>query len=106
MCMTHVLNKMLTIQLIIQKKVEGIFFYKGAKGCYDRIISGVALACLKWIGYSSNSVRMRGLLWEKVEHHIPTGYGVSDKTYSSTLEKLFYGIGKRGVYISNSMGIT
>jgi hypothetical protein len=72
-------NKLLTIQLIIQKKVEGIVFDNDAKGCYDRIISGIALACLKRIGYSSNSVRMLGLLWAQLEHHISTGYVVSEK---------------------------
>jgi hypothetical protein len=55
-CMTPLLNKLLTIKIIIQKKVEGVVFNNDAKGYYDRIISGIALACLKWIGYSSNSV--------------------------------------------------
>jgi hypothetical protein len=55
-CMTPVLNKLLTIQILIQKKVEGTVFDNYAKGCYNRIISGIALACLKRIGYSSNSV--------------------------------------------------
>jgi hypothetical protein len=31
-----------------------------------------------------------------LEHHIETGYGVSDNAYSSTLEKLLYGIGQGG----------
>jgi hypothetical protein len=96
MCMPPVLNKLLTIQILIQKKVEGIVLDNDAKGCYDRIISGIALTCLKQIGYSSNSVRMIGLLWAQLEHHIVTVYGVSDKTYSSTLEKLLYGIGQGG----------
>jgi hypothetical protein len=39
---------------------------------------------------------MLGLLWAQFEHHIATGYGVSYKTYSSTLEKLLYGIGQGG----------
>jgi hypothetical protein len=51
-CMTPVLNKLLTVQLIIQKKIEGIVFDNDAQGCYDRIISGIALACLRRIGYS------------------------------------------------------
>jgi hypothetical protein len=95
-CMPPVLNKLLTIQILIQNKVEGIVFDIDAKGCYDRIISGIALACLKRIRHSSNSVRMLGLLWAQLEHHIATGYGVSDKTYSSTLDKLLYGIGQGG----------
>jgi hypothetical protein len=50
-CMTLVLNKLLKIQILIQKKVEDIVFDNDAKGCYDGIISGIALACLKRIGY-------------------------------------------------------
>jgi hypothetical protein len=88
------LNKLLTIQLIIQKKKEGIVFDNDAKGCYDRIISGIALACLKRIGYSISLVHMMGLLWAQLEHHISTRYGVLDKTYTSTLKKLLYGIGQ------------
>jgi hypothetical protein len=67
-CMTPMLNKLLTIQLLIQKKVEGIVFDNYAKGCYDRIINGIALACLKRIGYSKNSVHMVSGK-EDVHHH-------------------------------------
>jgi hypothetical protein len=98
MCMTPTLNKLLTIQLLIQKKMEGIVFDNDEKGCYDRIISGIDLECLKRIGYSNISVRMLGLLWAQLEHHIATGYGMSDKTYSSTLKKLLYGIGQGGAH--------
>jgi hypothetical protein len=93
-CMTPVLNKLLTVQLIIQKRIEGIVFDNDAQGCYDRIIIGIALACLRRIGYSKNSTRMLGLLCSQLEHHVATAYGVSDKTYSSTLDKLLYGIGQ------------
>jgi hypothetical protein len=41
-----------------------------------------------------NSTRMLGLMWSQLDHHVATAYGVSDKTYSSTLEKLLYGIGQ------------
>jgi hypothetical protein len=33
-------------------------------------------------------------LWEKLEHHISTGYGIPEATYSSTVDKLLYGIGQ------------
>jgi hypothetical protein len=39
---------------------------------------------------------MLGLLWAQLEHYIEMGYGVSDKTYSSKLEKLLYGIDQGG----------
>jgi hypothetical protein len=93
-CMTPVLNKLLTVQLLIQKRTEGIVFDNDAKGCYDRIISGVALASLRRLGYSNEYVKMLGLLWAHMEHHVCTGFGLSDKTYGSTTEKLLYGIGQ------------
>jgi hypothetical protein len=37
---------------------------------------------------------MLGKLWEQLEHHISTGYVISEATYSSTVDKLFYGIGQ------------
>jgi hypothetical protein len=37
---------------------------------------------------------MLGKLWEQLEHHISTGFGVSDISYISTLEKLLYSIGQ------------
>jgi hypothetical protein len=37
---------------------------------------------------------MLGNLWEHLEHHISTGYGISETMYSGTSEKLLYGIGQ------------
>jgi hypothetical protein len=48
------------------------------------------------LGYSRNSVQMLGKLWEHLEHHISTGYGISENTYRGTAEKLLYGIGQGG----------
>jgi hypothetical protein len=37
---------------------------------------------------------MLGLLWAQLEHHVATGFGVSDASYKSTRDKLLYGIGQ------------
>jgi hypothetical protein len=37
---------------------------------------------------------MLGKLWEQLEHHISTGYGISETMYIITVEKLLYGIGQ------------
>jgi hypothetical protein len=92
--MTPVLNKLLTVQLLIQKRTVGIIFDNDANGCYNIIISGIVLAVLRRIGYSNNSVNILRRLWAELENHICTGYGVSDKTYKSAIDKLLYGIGK------------
>jgi hypothetical protein len=68
MCISPILNKLFTIQILIQKQTNGIIFDNDAKGCYDTIISG--------IGYSKNYVPMLRKLWEQLEHHISTGYGI------------------------------
>jgi hypothetical protein len=94
--MTPVLNKILTVQLLIQKRTEGIVFDNDAKGCYDRITSRLALASLCILGYSKESVKMLGLLWAQMDHLVCTGFGILDKTYGSTIDKLLYGIGQEG----------
>jgi hypothetical protein len=48
------------------------------------------------------TVNMLGLLWAQMKHHVCTGFGVSDKTYGSTTEKLLYEIGQ-GSYASPIM---
>jgi hypothetical protein len=53
------------------------------------------LASIRRLVYLKNSVRMLGKLWEQLEHHISTGYGISEATYSSPVNKLLYGIGQR-----------
>jgi hypothetical protein len=62
-CMNPVFKKLLTVQLLIQKRTESIIFDNDAKGCYNIIISGVALASQRRLGYSEESVKMLGLLW-------------------------------------------
>jgi hypothetical protein len=85
-CISPILNKLLTIQILIQKQTNGIVFDNDAKGCYDRILTVISLASVRQLGYSKNSVRMLGKLWEQLEHHILTGYGISEATYSSNVD--------------------
>jgi hypothetical protein len=92
--LTPVLNKLITVQLLIKNKTNGIVFDSDVKGCYNRIVSGIALAALRRIGYSKNSVRILGLLWAQLEHHVATWFGVSYTSYKSNLDKLLYGIGQ------------
>jgi hypothetical protein len=93
-CISPILNKLLTIQILVQKRNNGIVFDNDAKGCYNRIISGIALLSIRRLGYSKNSAKMLGKLWEQLEHHISTSFGVSGISYSVTVEKLLYGIGQ------------
>jgi hypothetical protein len=89
--MTPVLKKLLTVQLLIQKRTEGIVLDNDAKGCYNIIISGVELSSLRRMGYWKESVKLLGLLWAQMEHHVCTGLGISDNIYGLTIDKLLYG---------------
>jgi hypothetical protein len=62
-CMMPVLNKLFTVKLLIQKRTVGNVFDNDAKGCYEIIVSGIALAAIRRIGYSNNSVNLVGRLW-------------------------------------------
>jgi hypothetical protein len=93
-CISPILNTLLKIQILIQKQTNGIVFGNDAKGCYNRIIGGIYLASVRRLGYSKNSLQMLGKLLEQLGHHISTGYGMSEATYSSTVDKLLYGIGQ------------
>jgi hypothetical protein len=64
--MTPVLNKLMMVQLVVQKKITCIVFDNYAKRCYDRIVSGMSLLTLCRIGCSKNSIKMLGLLWEEL----------------------------------------
>jgi hypothetical protein len=55
-CISPILNKLLTIQILIQKRTNGIIFDNDTKGCYDRIIIGISIATVRRLGYSKNSV--------------------------------------------------
>jgi hypothetical protein len=101
-CISSILNKLFTIQILIRKRTNGIVFDNNAKGFYDRIIIGIAIVSIRRMGYSKNLVKILGKIWEQLEHHMSTGFSVSDISYSSTVEKLLYGI-EQGSFSSPNM---
>jgi retron-type reverse transcriptase len=51
-CISQILNKLLTIQILNPKRTNGIILENDAKGCYDRIIDGISLAMVRRLWYS------------------------------------------------------
>jgi hypothetical protein len=79
-CMAPVLNKLLTVQLVFSSRRRhqvSCMTTMYAKGCCNRIVSGIAMSALRCIGYSKNFVNMMGLLWAELKHHVCTGYGMA-----------------------------
>jgi hypothetical protein len=75
-CLSLVLNKLLTVQILIQSKTNGIAFNNDTTSCYDCIVSGIALEAFIQIGYYKNSIRMIDLLSSQLEHHVATVFAV------------------------------
>jgi hypothetical protein len=93
-CISPILNKLLIIQILIQKQTNGIIFDNNDKGCYNRIISKISLASIRRLRSSKNLVRMLGKLWEQLEHHISMGYGISEAYIVALLTNFGMGSGK------------
>jgi hypothetical protein len=55
-CISPILNKFFNIQILIQKRTNGIIFDNDNRGCYDRIVRGISLATVRRLGYSENYV--------------------------------------------------
>jgi hypothetical protein len=74
--MNPVLNKLLTVQLLIQKRTEGIVFDNDAKGCYDIIISGVYGSSIDKLLYGIGQCSCASpILWELINQLLLAALG-------------------------------
>lgn len=93
-CLSPVLNKVLTHDIIHQTKMCGAFLENNATGWYDRLVS--TLVFLEWrrIGIPLPVILSLKFSWESVTHHIKTAYGFPAQTYNSTSEMPLFGPGQ------------
>jgi hypothetical protein len=75
------LNKILTLDIIKQRRVPATLCCNDAKQCYDRILHAIANICLQRVGVCPKTcLVMLGTL-QQMQHHIKTAYGVSKDSY-------------------------
>jgi hypothetical protein len=75
------LNKVLTLDIIRQRRVPAALCCNDAKQCYDRILHMIANICLQRVGvHPKTCFVMLGTL-QQMKHHIKTAFGVSKESY-------------------------
>jgi hypothetical protein len=94
MCVSPVLNKVLSYDIICQTKVNGAFLENDAIGCYDRLVNNLIFLELKRLGVPNTVLQCIQDTWNNACHHIKTKYGYSECTYQNYTERPLFGPGQ------------
>jgi len=94
MCISPVINKVLSYDLVHQTKVNGAFIENGAVGYYDRLVNSLVFLELWHLGIPMTVLKSIQNSWNQARHHIKTRYGYSSCTYSNTEELPLFGPGQ------------
>jgi hypothetical protein len=92
------LNKVLTSDILRQRKTPAALCSNDAKSCYDRIIHAIANICLQRVGVQANACRVMFGTLQQMKHHVKIAYGTSQQSYRSIHIPL------RGVLQGNGAG--
>ena len=93
-CVSAVLNKQLTHDIIRHKKSIAACIENDAIGCYDRMVNSIMLLELRRLGLPTSAAKSLAETWSNAIHHIKTKYGISEVTYSNTKEVPLFGPGQ------------
>ncbi len=73
-CISAVLNKQLTHDIIRHQKATAAFIENDAVGCYDRMTNNLLLLELRRLGLPSAAALALSETWSNATHHIKTKY--------------------------------
>jgi hypothetical protein len=93
-CISAVLNKQLTHDIIRHTKTMAAFLENDAQGCYDRMVNYLFLLELQRLGIPRTAIRALQKTWANARHHIKTKYGVSPESYINTVQCPLFGPGR------------
>lgn len=71
-------NKRITLDLIRQLKIDAAICSNDAKGCYDRIIHGIASLAMQRVGIKRPAIACMFGCLQQLRHYVCTAFGVSD----------------------------
>lgn len=94
LCISPVLNKQLTHDIIRQTRQTVAVIENDATGCYDRLMNPLLLLGLRWLGVPNSLARSIALSWTSTTHFIKTQFGVSSATYSNSTHTPLFGPGQ------------
>jgi hypothetical protein len=87
------LNKVLTYDIIRQRKYPSALCSNDAVACYDRIVHSIASICMQRVGIAAETCHMMFGTLQLIQHYISTAYGLSDSSYGA-LEIPLQGVGQ------------
>jgi hypothetical protein len=94
LCISPVLNKQLTHDIIRQTKQMAALIENDTVGCYDRLMNPLVLLAMRWLGVSETLARSIALTWSNTTHSIKTQYGLSSVSYTNTPATSLFGSGQ------------
>jgi len=94
LCVSPVINKVLSYDLVRQTKVCGAFIENDAVGCYDRLVNSIVFLELRHIGIPVSILKAIQDAWNHAVHHIKTIFGTSTGTYRNTEAHPLFGPGQ------------
>lgn len=94
LCISPVLNKQLTHDIIRQTKRTAAVIENDAVGCYDRLMNPILLLAMRWLGVPKSLAMSIALTWSKTSHSIKTYFGVSQLTYTNNPTTPLFGPGQ------------
>lgn len=94
MCVSPVLNKVVSFDIVRQTKVTGAFIENDAVGCYDRLVNNLVFLELRHLSLPVHVLKAVQDAWNHACHHIKTKYGYSQCTYTNTTKQPLFGPGQ------------
>jgi hypothetical protein len=93
-CISAVLNKQLTYDIVRHSKETVAFIENDAVGCYDRLINPRLLLQLRRLGSPMSSTISLSKTWSHTTHFIRTQFRLSSESYSNSLQTPLFGPGQ------------
>jgi hypothetical protein len=94
LCISPVLNKQLTHDIVRQTKQTIAVIENDAVGCYDRLMNPFILLGMRWLGVPESLAKSIGQTWSHTTHFIKTQFGVSTVSYTNTPQTPLFGPGQ------------
>ncbi len=94
LCVSPVLNKQLTHDIIRQTKQTAAIIENDAVGCYDRLVNPLVLLSMRRMGVPESPAQCIALTWSGTSHSIKTQYGISKVSYTNNPTTPLFGPGQ------------